>query len=240
MGIHLSGLVGGIATLPAVLAVLLRRHAPLPVTLVLCHIALTGFAVSIAASDAMAADSTGLLGKDRDGVIGWWAWPLFWPYHLALRVKLHYQRWVSTEPLYSRIADGWYLGGWPAHGDLVPPGGPAVVDVTCELPRRHSQPYSNVPVWDTHAPTPAQIEAGVRWALRQREAGRPVYVHCAHGHGRSTVVLCAALIRTGLAADPKAALALARAGRPRARFNYRQQDALEAWFRGQGARDRER
>ena len=63
MGIHLSGLVGSIATLPALLAVLLRRHVPLPVTLVLWHIAVTGFAVSIAASDALAADSTGLLGK---------------------------------------------------------------------------------------------------------------------------------------------------------------------------------
>ena len=63
MGIHLSGLVGSIATLPALLAVLLRRHVPLPVTLVLWHVAVTGFAVSIAASDALAAESTGLLGK---------------------------------------------------------------------------------------------------------------------------------------------------------------------------------
>ena len=39
--------------------------------------------------------------------MAWWAWPLFWPYHLALRVKLHYQRWSSTEPLFSSIADGW-------------------------------------------------------------------------------------------------------------------------------------
>lgn len=39
--------------------------------------------------------------------MAWWAWPLFWPYHLALRVKLHYQRWSSTEPLYSSIVDGW-------------------------------------------------------------------------------------------------------------------------------------
>ena len=80
----------------------------------------------------------------------------------------------------------------------------------------------------------------MRWALRQREAGRPVYVHCAHGHGRSTVVLCAALIRAGLARDPAAALALARSGRPRARLNHRQQGALDAWFQAQGARDRER
>ena len=63
MGIHLSGLVGSIATLPAILAVLLRKQAPLPVTLVLWHVALTGFAVSLAASNVFAAHSTSLLGK---------------------------------------------------------------------------------------------------------------------------------------------------------------------------------
>ena len=31
------------------------------------------------------------------------------------------------------------------------------------------------------APTVPQIEKGVQWALAQKQAGRPVYVHCAHG-----------------------------------------------------------
>jgi len=255
MGIHLAGLVGSCAALPAVLALLLRRQAPLPVLFVLWHIALTGFAVSLAATNACAASSAGLLGKvgsaraprasavsvqlyeacraaqGRDGVIAWWAWPLFWPYHVALRLKLHYQRHDSTEPLYSKIADGWcaagpqgplrpaggppactgdwgdtvceeppgpcgwngrtgpergsapvleaahpharrYLGGWPARGDLLPPGHPAVVDVTCELPRRHKQPYHNVAVWDTHgAPPPLCTDA--------RGPSRPRHLHTA-------------------------------------------------------------
>ena len=34
----------------------------------------------------------------------------------------------------------------------------------------------------------------MQWAAQQRRAGHPVFVHCAHGHGRSTVVLCAALV----------------------------------------------
>lgn len=49
-------------------------------------------------------------------------------------------------------------------------------------------------MWDTHAPTAQQIEVGVQWALAQRAAGRPVLVHCAHGHGRSATVLAAILI----------------------------------------------
>ena len=54
--------------------------------------------------------------------------------------------------------------------------------------------YLNLAVWDTHAPTAQQIETGVQWALAQRAAGRPVLVHCAHGHGRSATVLAAILI----------------------------------------------
>lgn len=42
-------------------------------------------------------------------------------------------------------------------------------------------------------PRPA-LPQGVQWALAQRAAGRPVLVHCAHGHGRSATVLAAILI----------------------------------------------
>lgn len=70
-----------------------------------------------------------------------------------------------------------------------------MLDVTCELPLQLAPPaYLNLAVWDTHAPTPAQIDQGVQWAMQQRAAGRPILVHCAHGHGRSATVLGAILI----------------------------------------------
>jgi len=49
------------------------------------------------------------------------------------------------------------------------------------------------------APTVEQIDLGVAWSLEQKRQGRGVYVHCAHGHGRSNVVLCAVLISVGAA-----------------------------------------
>ena len=42
-----------------------------------------------------------------------------------------------------------------------------------------------------------QIDRGTKWALEQRAAGRPVLVHCAHGHGRSLVLMCAILVVSG-------------------------------------------
>lgn len=69
----------------------------------------------------------------------------------------------------------------------------------------------------------------MRWAAQQVAAGRPVLVHCAHGHGRSATVLAAILIADGRAAGVAEAEALMQAQRPRVRLNRRQRAALLAW-----------
>ena len=75
----------------------------------------------------------------------------------------------------------------------------------------------------------AQIDAGVKWALEQRAAGRPVLVHCAHGHGRSLVLMCAILVVSGRAGDFLEAFRMVKAARPRVRLNSRQHASLVAW-----------
>ena len=87
------------------------------------------------------------------------------------------------------------------------------------------------------APTVAQIDEGVAWALRQRDAGLPVLVHCAHGHGRSATLLAAILIATGTAGGGEEALAQLKAARPRVRLNRRQSAALRAWAARAGKGD---
>jgi hypothetical protein len=65
----LSTVVGGVALIPAALAYYLtKKHAPLPVVLVLGHVAASGFAVAIAATDRFAHRSTFLLGKARESL----------------------------------------------------------------------------------------------------------------------------------------------------------------------------
>ena len=110
------------------------------------------------------------------------------------------------------------------------------------------------------APSVSQIEAGVQWALQQKRAGKPVYVHCAHGesaaermqtlssllycmrtqlnsvlectynashiphrtvalhstgHGRSNVMLCAAMVAEGTASSFTEAHSIVRRARPK-------------------------
>jgi len=74
-----------------------------------------------------------------------------------------------------------------------------------------------------------QIDEGVKWAVQQRESGRPVLVHCAHGHGRSLVLMCAILVVTGLAGDFVEAYKIVKAARPKVRLNSRQHRALVQW-----------
>ena len=83
---------------------------------------------------------------------------------------------------------------------------------------------------DTPAPTLAQIEEGVQWALQQKAAGRPVLVHCAHGHGRSATVLAAILIAEGRVQGVAEAEALMKKERPWVRLNRRQHGAVGGWL----------
>lgn len=118
-----------------------------------------------------------------------------------------------------------YIGGWPSSTRQLPLGGKnvAVVDVTAELPATaRGAAYRCLPVWDTTAPTCVQIAGAAAWALEQRAQGRAVFVHCAHGHGRSCVVLVALLVAAGLAADDREAYAMIKAQRPRVRLNEHQ------------------
>jgi len=74
---------------------------------------------------------------------------------------------------------------------------------------RHPAPnHTTAP--DTHAPDAPTIQGAVNWALTELRAGREIYVHCAHGHGRSATLLAAILIAEGEAAGADAAVALMR------------------------------
>jgi hypothetical protein len=66
---------------------------------------------------------------------------------------------------------------------------------------------------DTHAPEAPEIQAAVEWAQTELRAGREVYVHCAHGHGRSATVLAAILIADGQAKGADDAVKLMRCAR---------------------------
>lgn len=63
MGVHISSIVAGLSTGFGLAAWGLRHVLPLPVSVVLWHVAGTGMLVAAAATETMAGHTTGLLGK---------------------------------------------------------------------------------------------------------------------------------------------------------------------------------
>ncbi|WPT13647.1 YnbD [Picochlorum sp. SENEW3] len=207
-----------------------------------------GYIVSLCSTCVMAPYTTWMLGKrTRDGSIDPVRWILTMPYHVLLQLKLYIERLSGEENQYDMIMDGLYLGSWPAHVGLLPTDDDiklGVIDVTCELPcrvREVCDGYHLIPVWDTHSPTPEMIQQAVEWAMdfmgrmddnsvRRKNDTRRLFVHCAHGHGRSATVLGAILIALNEEDSAESVVKLMKRGRPRVRLNSRQLAGLQAWI----------
>ncbi|CAL5353298.1 unnamed protein product [Camellia sinensis] len=125
-----------------------------------------------------------LLGKNPDGTFLIWSLIMFNPYLYFVRGFSVLQRLWNEEAPYSEICEGLYVGGWPYSPEKLPPGNPAIVDCTCELPRNlefSGHAYLCIPTWDTRAPQPREIESAVWWACRKRAQKIPIFIYYAYG-----------------------------------------------------------
>lgn len=230
MGVGISVLIGLKATAMFFLFASLRIYGFTFLSMPFLYASLVSLLVSIAAHPLINLPM--LLGKNPDGSFPIWAIIMFSPFLYFVRLFSILRRFSNREEPYTEIYEGIYVGGWPSSPDNLPPGDPAIVDCTCEFPRAsHSvgNAYLCVPTWDTRSPQPSEIEMAVRWACRKREQKRPIFVHCAYGHGRSVCVMCALLVALGVAEDWKNAEKLIREKRPYIQMNALHRKALEEW-----------
>ena len=219
------------ASLPVGVLLVAGHSLPLAVNVALVHTALSGAVVALCSMKSLCKRTPSLFGKNAKGVLGLPHQLAFLPFQCAIRAKLLYRRRFGEEPLWDHVKDGFYIGGWPNEQQSLPTPDAAVVDCTCELPRRHRNPYLLCATWDTQSPTVEAYERGVAFAAEQRREGeRPLLVHCAHGHGRSAAMLCAILISQGKAATVDEAERLIKSSRPRVNLNKNQREGLEQWF----------
>ncbi|XWS74613.1 hypothetical protein CRYUN_Cryun01aG0013500 [Craigia yunnanensis] len=230
MGFGISVLIALKATAWLFLFVFFRRFGFTVLAIPLLYASLISWLVSIASHPSI--DLPMLLGKNPDGTFSMLTIVMFFPFLYFVRVVSIVRRFISGEEPYSQICEGLYVGGWPSSPCLLPPGNPAIVDCTSEFPRikelkGHS--YLCIPTWDTRAPQPGQIESAVKWACRKRARNQPVFIHCAYGHGRSVVVMCALLVALGFVEDWKRAEKYIRERRPYIRMNSLHHKALEEW-----------
>eukprot|EP00929_Paragymnodinium_shiwhaense_P007772 TRINITY_DN111681_c0_g1_i1.p1 TRINITY_DN111681_c0_g1~~TRINITY_DN111681_c0_g1_i1.p1 ORF type:complete len:315 (+),score=65.66 TRINITY_DN111681_c0_g1_i1:45-947(+) len=175
-----------------------------------------------------------MLGKDPEkGRIPLWSYVCFAGFHaptwLYTRIQMikdrHSRLAAATE-----VAPGWWVGG--RYAAELGRHWTAVVDLTCEFPEGCADSMSQYllcPCWDGVPPTPYMLEQAADFATAAHELGGDILVHCAHGRGRSTTVMCACLVKLGLHATWEEAFEAVRKKRRVVKLNKSMRSALAAW-----------
>lgn len=182
MGVGLSVLIALKAAVLFLGFAYLRTLGFMLLSLPFLYASLVAMLVSIASHPSINLPM--LLGKNTDGTFPIWSLVMFSPYLYFVQSFSALRRLSSGEAPYSEICEGLYVGGWPSSPEKLPPGNPAVIDCTCELPRNlefSGHAYLCIPTWDTRSPQASEIESAVRWACRKRAQKISIFIHCAYG-----------------------------------------------------------
>lgn len=187
----------------------------------------------------------GLIGKNRKtGEIPTWSYVLFFPFHLPTKLYTYIHTLTGTQtvekdgkkmkeivPVASEVQPGWWVGG--CHADELNKDWAGVIDLTVEFPESNinrTRQYLSIPTWDGVPASPEQIEEAANFAVAAKQQGGDILVHCAHGRGRSTTIMCACLVKAGLFRTWQEAFEQGiKPARPCCKLNKRMRSNLTAW-----------
>ena len=168
-------------------------------------------------------------GKRSDGSMVWWNVLLFFPYLAATWLLWYTQKALTKEPLCDQVSPGIWLGR-RCSADELPPGIEMVVDLTAEFPEmrpiREGRAYLCLPILDASIPSLTSFQELVQMIA---SVDKPVYVHCALGHGRSAAVAVAILVARGDAVSVDQAELMVKMVRPGIAINTVQRHFLQQW-----------
>mmetsp|Transcript_71435 Transcript_71435/g.232127 ORF Transcript_71435/g.232127 Transcript_71435/m.232127 type:complete len:258 (+) Transcript_71435:84-857(+) len=177
-----------------------------------------------------------MLGKDETtGQVPLWSYMIF--------AGFHFPTWLYTAlqatkdgtvgiSVADEVAPGFWLGG--RYGNELGRTWDGIIDLTCEFPERSKgatdDAYLLLRCWDGVPPTPDQLERAAAFAVKKHsKKGGGILVHCAHGRGRSTTVMCACLVKAGLYKNWEEAFEACQAKRKVVKLNSKMRRALTAW-----------
>lgn len=177
-----------------------------------------------------------LIGKNsKTGQIPFWSYVLYFPFHLPsiLYTKIHARndrKKKKPVPTASEVQPGWWVGGM--YADTLGKDWGGIIDLTVEFPERcinSTKAYKLIASWDGVPASPEKLEEAATFAVEARKQG-DVLIHCAHGRGRSTTTMCAALVKAGL--FPTWQDAFEKGIKPQrsvCKLNKRMREALQKW-----------
>lgn len=192
----------------------------------------------------------GIIGKDRKlGTVPTWSYVLFFPFHLPTFVYTKIHLLIGTQkrekdgkvtrervPPASEVQPGWWVGG--CLSNELGKYWVGVIDLTVEFPEsciNNTRAYLSIPTWDGVPATPEQLEEAATFAVNAHQqaggsGGGDILVHCAHGRGRSTTVMCACLVKAGLFSTWEEAYEKGiKPKRPVCKLNTRMKQNLTTW-----------
>ena len=185
--------------------------------------------------------SMGLLMKNKTtGQIPWLSYVLFSPFHVPTLLYTHAHHFLgsmsSSIPAASQIHPDikLYVGSRYVEEVKAVTNWSGIIDLTCEFPETgKTQNYKAIPCWDGQPPSVEQLERGARFGRDAMEKagleGGSLMVHCAHGRGRSCLMMCAVLVRMGLVDGWEEGFDMVKAGRSCCKLNEGMRKRLGEW-----------
>lgn len=184
----------------------------------------------LALAIAHATGAHGVFGKRSDGRIPIYS-RLFFLLLLAwITAAWHIMRLCSHDPATSIVTDRLIVARRLLASEIAQCFDVEnYVDLTAEfcepMAIARLPAYRCFPILNASAPD-ADV---LRDAVRSLRPGR-TFVHCGHGHGRTTVFALAVLITSGVAHGIEDALGMLKAARPAMRLNRTQRRCIQLYF----------
>ena len=144
-----------------------------------------------------------------------------------LHITWHFLRKTSSEAPFAELATGIFIGR-----RLLPTEYPPIttlVDLTAEFDEHVPNGVSllALPILDGAPAEPSTLR---EMAKKIEASAMPIYIHCAQGHGRTSMVAAAVLLELRVAPNVPSALSMISKVRPGAKPNKAQRLALMAAF----------
>jgi protein-tyrosine phosphatase len=173
--------------------------------------------------------------KNENGTIDPIGLLLFAPLHALNWLSLLLAVWLQKEKPFHEIVPHLWLGRRLLHNEATyfshsPEA--AILDLTAEFAENRklrNKNYLCIPTLDHTAPRKEHLESAMTF-IEKHILARPVFVHCALGHGRSTTVVAAWLLAQNKAQDVETAIKQIKAIRPGIGLNVSQIAALREFI----------
>ena len=171
---------------------------------------------------AYATEKHRIFGKRADGTLATINVLFLLPYYLLLWSFWHVMRVLQNERVYDELEEKIVIGRRLFAKEL-PENIETVVDLTCEFCEQKSitqkYHYRCFPILDGSI---TEVSSFAEFACEIAKSEQRIYIHCAQGHGRTSMFTCLLLIAQKKYNNVDEAMAFIQQKRPRANMRKQQ------------------